>query len=244
MSRHESSRWKLSYGWLRGEDWWGDPVSQNFVLMDLLMHPWAISMNENAPPAVLAIGAQYIIGSNPVGAWANHPLELAVYTENGWVFCKPAQKGIRIGCDAPAGWYYWDGTAWVGEDKNAAAPAPASGQFYDITMWVGFAAEPLEVVGGMALPEDMTLPNGANGSLARSQSAPEFDVVISVMRNFTEQVGTITFSPGSTTAVFDVNGDQLFGKNQTISFTMPANIPEFFHNYTATIRLVLNRTGG
>jgi len=244
MSRHESARWKISYGWLRGEDWWGDPVSNNFVLMDILLHPWAVSMNENTPPAALAIGAQYIIGPNPVGGWAGHPLELAVYSENGWVFCKPLVKGVRVGCESPAGWYYWDGDEWVGEDKNAAAPPAAEGQFYDVIMWVGFAAEPLEEIGGIPLPEDMTWPKDALDSVGRSKTAPDIDVVISVMRNFTEQVGTITFTPGSTIATFVVTADRVFAKGQTISFQTPVNMPEFFASYGATVRLVLNRTGG
>lgn len=241
--RHESSRWKLSYGWLRGEDYWGDPVSQNFVLMDLLMHPFAKTMNENSPPAALTIGDQYVVGKNPVAAWANHKNDLAVYTENGWVFCTPMQKGLRIGCEAPAGWYYWDGTDWVDEAKNAAAPPSVEGQFYDVIMWVGFAAEPLEEIGGIPVPEDMTWPAGALDSVGRAKSTPAIDVVISVMRNFTEQVGTITFKPESTIATFQLTQDAVFAKGDAISFQTPINMPEFFASYGATVRLVLNRTG-
>lgn len=243
MSRHESARWKFSYGWLRGEDWWGDPVSDNFVKMDMLLHPWVQSMGENSPPATSAIGTMYIVGGNPVAAWLNHANDMAVYTENGWVFCRPLVKGIRVGSEAPAGWFYWNGNEWVGEDKNQSAPPEQDGQFYDIVMWVGFAAEPLEDIGGMSVPEDMTLPGGALDSVSRCEQPPDIDVVISVMRNFTEQVGTITFSPGSTTAVFAVNGDKIFAKQQTISFLTPTTMPDFFRNYTATLRLRLNRTG-
>lgn len=243
MARHESARWKLSHGWLRGEDWWGDPVSANFRLTDMLLHPWAVSMSENTPPAFNTIGAMYVVGTQPVAAWEGHGNDLAVYTEDGWLFCTPMVKGLRVGSDSPAGWWYWDGSAWVDEAKNTAAPPQQQGQFYDVVMWVGFEAEALEDIGGITLPEDMTLPATAADSVGRAQQPPGAGVVISVMRNFTEQIGTIAFTPGSTAAVFSVTADRVFAKGQVISFRTPAVMPDGFRNYTATLRLVLNRTG-
>ncbi len=244
MARHESARWKFSYGWLRGEDWWGDPVSDNFVKADMLLHPWVVSMAENTPPALNTIGAMYIIGANAVADWEDHDNDLAVYTENGWVFCRPLVKGIRVGSDAPAGWYYWNGTEWVGEEQNTATPPEITGQYYDVAMWVGFEAEPLEDIGGLTIPEDMTLPNAALGSVGRAAQSPGVELVISVMRNFTEQVGTITFTPGSTIATFSVVGDKVFAAGSMISFQTPVTMPDSYRNYGATVRLVLNRTGG
>jgi hypothetical protein len=244
MARHESARYKLSYGWLRGEDWWGDPVSDNFVRTDLLLHPWVKELNATVPPEANAIAAMYIIGAGAIGAWAGHANELAVYTEKGWIFCKPT-KGVRVGCEAPAGWFWWNELEWTSEANVDPNPPPLQGTRYDVVLWVGFEAEPNETVGGIPLPEDMTLPNGGGGvCVGRCETAPTAPVHIAVMRNYVDQIGTISFIPGSVEAGFTIIGDKPFAKGQALSFKMPSELPDYFRNYGATLRLILNNQGG
>jgi hypothetical protein len=239
MARHESSRWKLSYGWLRGEDWWGDPVSNNFSLIDLLLHPFVETMNETAPPIIPTIGLSYIIGANATGDWTGKDNNLAVYTEFGWLFCEPLVRGIRVGSAAPAGWFFWDGEQWTDEKNVVPDPPPLQGQRYDVIFSVGYDAEPLETIGGVALPQDMVLRADGVDCVGRCKTAPAFPVDIGIMRNYDDQIGTIHFIPGSIEATFTVDGDKAFARGQTISFDMPVLLPDFWRNYGATLRLIL-----
>lgn len=239
MARHESSRWKLSYGWLRGEDFWGDPVSDNFVLADMLLHPWVLTAFESVPPEAKGIGQMFIVGTGGSGDWAGRDNNLAIWTENGWVFCEPQTKGIRVGCEAPEGWLFWNGTEWTGEQNIFPDPPVIDGTKYDIVMSVGFEAEPLETIMVVPIVEDMILLSGAPDSRARGESAPLGVVNISIMRNFTDQVGTISYVPGTTQGSFVVIGDKSFPKGSVLSCQMPAAVPDYFRNYGATIRMRL-----
>lgn len=239
MARHITERWKISYGWLRGEDYWGDPVSDNFVRIDMLLHPWVLSTVEVVPPQASPAGAMYIVGTGGTGAWEGRDNNLAIFTEFGWVFCEPLVKGIRVGSEAPAGWLFWNGTAWVDEANVAPDPPAIDGTKYDITFSVGFEAEPLETVAVVPIVEDMVLAAGAIESYGRTESPPASVVRIALMRNFTEQVGTIQFIPGSVQAEFIVTGDKQFPRGSALSFKMPDAVPDYFRNYGATLRFHL-----
>jgi hypothetical protein len=240
MARHESARYKLSYGWLRGEDWWGDPVSDNFVRTDMLLHPWVLELNAVTPPEANTIGAMYIIGVGATGDWEGQDNDLAIFTEAGWIFCTPT-KGVRIGCAAPAGWFFWNGIEWTTEANVDPNPPPLQGTRYDVVMYVGFEGEPGETIGGACLPEDMTLPDGGGDmAVGRAKQAPNSPVNIAIMRNYVEQIGTVSFVPGSVDATFTIVGDKPFAKGQTVSFVLPAVLPDFWRDYTVTLRFLLN----
>lgn len=250
MSRHESVRYKLSYGWLRGEDWWGDPVSDNFVRTDMLLHPWVKSMVEHAPPEVFSIGDMFIVGGitgDATGDWENHETELAIATENGWVFCKPT-KGVRIGSEAPAGWYFWkdDVDGWQPEENVFPVPPTPEGSRYDVILSVGYEAEPLEIMPLFTAPQDMTWRDTAVDSVGRCMASPISTVDIAIFRNMTapgegEQIGIVRFSPDSTQAGFIVAGDKAIPKGTMVVAQMPEDLPAGFSVFTATMRFTLNQ---
>lgn len=244
MPRHETSRLKLSHGWLRGEDWWGDPVSGNFVKLDMLINPFIISMTEIAPPLNgVTVGDMYVVGSGATLDWAGHDGDLAVRSPDGWLFATPT-PGARARLANPAGWiWYSEEGAWLGEDQDSATgPAPI-GTRYDVSVFVGYEAEPTEVILAVAIPEPMRLPNSAPGSVGRSMISPMGILRLAIKRNGAD-VGTISFVPNSVKAEFAVVGDKVFATGDLLSVHLPANPPSGFENYGATLRMLLQNNGG
>jgi len=240
MPRKESSRYKLSHGWLRGEDWWGDPVSDNFVLIDMLLHPFIISMTETVPPLNgLTVGDMYLVPEEAEGAWLDHDGDLAVYNGTAWLFCKPT-RGVRARLQNPSMWIWFNGLFWLDESQDGETPPALQGTRYDIAVAVTFEAEPEEVLLVFAVPEAMTLPSGGAGSRARALAAPNGICRLVIRRNGAE-IGTILYTATSVKGEFTVNGDKAFAAGDLLSVHMPVNAPAGFQNFAATIRLLLQK---
>lgn len=238
MPQHNTKRTKLAYGWLRGEDFWGDPTSNNTVTTDMLLHPYILTMTLTEPPA-FELGDMHIVGAGGEGDWAGHDNELAIITENGWFFFAPF-KGVRIRVENPAGWQWWDGSAWIGEEVIDST-IPIQGTRYDIQMSVGYEAEPRETLLIMPMPQAMTLPAGATGSKARCTTPPISVMVLSIRRNATE-VGTISFSPASMFGTFAVSANVLFAEDDLLTIVVSDNPPQGFEDYGVLIRMLLAQT--
>jgi Protein of unknown function (DUF2793) len=238
MPRHETSRLKLSYGWLRGEDWWGDPVSDNFVLIDMLLNPVILSMTEIEPPQNgITVGDMFIVAAGAIGAWKDHDGELALRAADRWIFAVPTE-GVRARLKNPAGWIWFNGETWLGEDKNGEDDPAPLGTRYDIAVSVGYEAEPLEILLVYTMPEAMVLPDGAVGSIGRSVTSPLGILRLAIARNGSP-IGTITFTLNSVQATFTVVGDKAFAKGDLLTIQMPETPPDGFENYSATLRFLL-----
>lgn len=240
MPRHETSRLKLSHGWLRGEDWWGDPVSENFVLIDMLLNPVIRSLTEIAPPAGgVTVGDMYIVGPGGQGDWLDHDGDLAVQSPDGWIFARPT-RGVRARLDNPAGWIWYDGEKWLGEEQSGENDPAPIGTRYDVSVSIGYEAEPREVILVFTIPEAMVWPSGATGSVGRALVSPLGILRLAVKRNGAD-VGTITFASNSVKAEFSVVGDKTFAAGDLLSVHMPDSPPAGFENYSATLRLLLKK---
>lgn len=240
MPRKESARFKLSHGWLRGEDWWGDPVSDNFVLIDMLLHPWIISMTETVPPVNgLTIGDMYLVPEGGEGAWEEHDGQLAVYDGSKWLFCIPL-RGVRARLQNPASFVWFNGLGWFDESQDGETPPALQGTRYDVALAVTFEAEPEEVLLVFTTPEAMTLPDGGAGSRARALAAPNGICRLIIKRNGVE-IGTILFTSTSVKGEFSVVGNKTFAAGDLLSIHMPTNAPAGFQNFSATIRLLLQQ---
>ena len=93
MPRESTSRLDFGYGWLRGEDWWGDPMSDNMVMLDALMHPSVVTMTLPAPPDAATVGEQYIVASGAAGLWSGQDGSLATRYLIGGASCR--RSGMR-----------------------------------------------------------------------------------------------------------------------------------------------------
>jgi hypothetical protein len=70
-----------------------------------------------APPASPAIGACYIVGASPSGAWAGKAQNLAAYTSGGWRFVVP-RDGLNAYVKSSGVTAAFRGTAWVMGDVS------------------------------------------------------------------------------------------------------------------------------
>lgn len=242
MPRHETARFKLSHGWLRGEDWWGDPVSDNFVVTDMLLHPCVKSMTVATPPVLNALGDTYIVPLGGQDAFAGQDGKLAMLVAGSdgerWIFLTPT-RGVRVRCNNPDEWFWFKGDEWVTEDWNPDPPLPI-GSRYDVSVSVTFEAAPGENLVNFPLPETMTLPAGAVASVGRATDYPQGPLIMSIRRNGAE-VGTVSWIAASVTPTFNVAADRIFAAGDMVSLVMPATVPPNFKNYGITLRFLLDR---
>ena len=82
-----SERWLLSAGQPQNEIF----VNESLQTLDSLVAGSVEKPPRNHPPSAPAIGACYIVGAAPTGAWAGNPLSIAAYTNAGWRFVAPAE---------------------------------------------------------------------------------------------------------------------------------------------------------
>ena len=64
--------------------------NEALAILDVAVAAAVDGMLANSPPASPTSGSCYIVGSNPQGEWAGHPLALAGYTDGGWRFVEAA----------------------------------------------------------------------------------------------------------------------------------------------------------
>lgn len=241
MSRHETARQRFSNGWLRGEDWWGDPVTDNFTKLDALISPFALSMTTPAPPIDAALGDMYIVPYGGTGLFLGKDYNLAVLTEFGWRYFMPT-RGARAGV-LTLGWFWFNGEQWAPEDTVVGPITPGIGTRYDVAVSVGYPAEPREIILAFCAPEAMRIPAGAAASVGRAINAPAANVTMTIRRNAVD-VGTIAFVTTGVAAVIAVTTDAVFATGDLLTIHMPDVVPDDFIGYAVTLRMLLNNNGG
>lgn len=243
MPIQRTARFNLAQGWLRGEDFWGDPVTMNFIIQDALLHGVAISMTEPAPPSLNAVGDMYIVPEGASGLFAGQDNTIAYLHKTGWIFIEPVY-GVRVRLRNPSGWYWYTGpeNGWREESFTPGA-GPAQGTRYDVNISVGFEALPGDHLCAVFVAEAMILPQGAAGSGGRAVDWPGAEVNMTIRRN-NSPVGTIRWVPGQLTAQVLVEADVIFAQSDLLTVVMPNDLPDGFQNYGITLRLLLVANGG
>lgn len=236
MTQHNTHRSRLAYGWVRGEDYWGDPLSDNMLKTDMLLHPFVISMSVTMPPTINTPGDMYIVAPGGTSAWAGHDNHLAIMGELGWYFFTP-YKGVTVRAASPGGRHWWNGEQWL-PDAIDTPGTPIEGTRYDISVSVGYEAEPREVLAFIPVPQAMTIPVDGTGSTAKCMLPPVLDTFLSIRRNGTE-VGTITFSMSNITGTIQMPQSITFGLGDDLTIVMPDNPPAGFENYGVVLRMTL-----
>lgn len=88
--------------------------------LDLAVQAVVAEVGRNTPPDAPALGACWVVGSAPTGAWAGHARALAGWTSGGWRFIAPhdGMQAWSLADDQPI---RHDGGVWrVGMLRGAA----------------------------------------------------------------------------------------------------------------------------
>jgi hypothetical protein len=237
MPRESTSRLDLGYGWLRGEDWWGDPMSDNMVMLDALLHPSVLTMTLTVPPDTAAVGEQYIVAQGAAGLWSGQDGALATRYLDRWRFVPPF-KGMRIFVADLDAFHWYNGAAWLNEADGAAGIDPNAGLHYDILCSVGYPPEPLETVLIVVISQAMTLPKNAVGSRAASYSVPRVGVQANILRNGSV-IGQVLFPSNDFAALFTVPNQVLFAPGDRLTVQLGQAVPADFETFGITLRMVV-----
>lgn len=200
----------LPYGWIRGEDYWGGPMSDSQIFLDTTLFLTLESLTFSAPPPNAVDGATYVVAANPTGAWAGHEGDVAVYVEKVWTFYTP-RYGWRARVRSYEKFLWFNGTTWIdeatGEDPVNPEPDPSvKPKWYDIGVTVSdsmYANEPvvhLPILDPMYLPANMV---GSQFDMADGASPAYYQ--FRVQRNG-QNVATMTVEIGNFNASFSTTG--------------------------------------
>lgn len=239
MPRQSSPRWDIGQGWLRGEDWWGDPMSDNMRLMDAVLHPYILSLSQNAPPIAALPGDTYIVPDDSTGLWLGQGGKVAIRYTNPeeWKFFVPA-VGTRARIkDLDAFYWLTEDRTWVSE-KDGAGGVDPNGKAYDVLCSVGYPPEPNEVLLVFPVPETMTLPAGAPGSIATAMSAPPVGAQVNVFRNGV-QVGRVLFPSNDFGGVITVSSQVTLARGDRLTVQMGSSVPGDFGSFAVLLRMIL-----
>ena len=92
-----------------------NPESAQWDLMDATFQYWLPAITAagvNTPPVSPALGATYIVGSSPTGAWAGKTNYLARWRGNNWTFISPKESQMCKVVGSPSSFYAFDSGAW------------------------------------------------------------------------------------------------------------------------------------
>lgn len=234
MPRQLAPRQLISYGWLRGEDFWGDPMSDNMVYTDAMLHPAPESMTQPVPPLYPTPGVQYIVPHDAQFEWAGHVNELTMYIQDRWVFFKPIVGVRALVKDYTFVWF--DGEQWVAEPGSAVAPSQARN--YDVSVSVGYAPVPNETLLVLPVVQPLRLEPGAPLSLATCVTPPTRVANMEMFRNGS-LIGVVSFSPTTFAGAFLVPSPVTFGIGDRLTVVTSSGIPDNFGNFGMVLRMAL-----
>lgn len=242
MSMKTAPSQGLSYGWIRGEDFWGGPVNDDLVYIDSVTFPTVESMSFSYPPAELVDGDKYIVAAPGSGDWLGQDGKMAVRVEGAWVFYTPVE-GWRVRLKSANAFIWYNGDNWeneqTGEDPaNPGENPTVKPTYYDISVTVTDTLYANEPVVHMPLLDALMLPANMSGAMLDMITASGGYAQLRVMRNDVN-VGTITVPAGGYGATFATVGGQavMFAKGDRLTIRAPESVVQSFKNFGFTIRL-------
>lgn len=232
----------LSYGWERGEDFWGGPVNEDLLFIDSMIQPLVQSMSFSTPPADATPGYAYIIAANPGGVWAGQAGKLTVLIEGSWAFYTP-KEGWRVRVKSLNDFIWYDGTNWISETTGENPDDPGGDPVvkptaYDIAVTVSDALYADEALVHLPIIDSLMLPANMVGSLFDMITASTVYAQMRVQRNG-QNVGAITVAIGSTGATFSTTGGAAvrFATGDRLTIRGPAQVVAAFKNFGFVLRL-------
>lgn len=242
MAKKTAPSQGLSYGWVRGEDFWGGPVNEDLVFIDTMIFPVIESMSFATPPVEAVAGKAYLVAANAAGVWAGHAGEFTVLVEGGWVFYQP-KYGWRLRVRSLNDFIWFDGTNWISETtgENPSNPGPdptVKPTAYDISVTISDIIYDDEPFIHLPLLDPLMLPGNMISSSFDMIAAAKDYAQLRVQRNG-QNVGTITVQQGNYSATFaTVGGNAIqFAAGDRLTIRGPELSVASFKNFGFIIRL-------
>ncbi|AQR74422.1 DUF2793 domain-containing protein [Sphingomonas sp. LM7] len=85
--------------------------NEALALLDMVVQGAAVEAGLDVPPASPELGASWILGASPSGAWTGHAHEIAGWTGAGWIFMPP-REGTRLWLGANRGMAVFSSGEW------------------------------------------------------------------------------------------------------------------------------------
>ncbi|PAX07014.1 DUF2793 domain-containing protein [Sphingomonas lenta] len=104
----------LAAGQAQKELWHNEALA----LLDMVACAGVEELGASAPPATPMPGRAWVLGADPVGAWAGHARELAGWTDGGWRFVAPFE-GLSVWVVAEKLHATFTGGRWVPGEVRA-----------------------------------------------------------------------------------------------------------------------------
>lgn len=234
----------LSYGWVRGEDFWGGPMNETLTTLDTVTFLRLQSITFSAPPADAKNGDTYFIYKNPTGPWVGQERKLAVLIEGVWQFIEP-KRGWRAFLDPTSEFIWWDGETWrienTGVDPINPNPSPdVVPMAFDVSATISEKMYPSEVLVHLPIIDNMYLPANMAQSQFDARSAFLDKAKFTVQRN-NQTVGTFTVDRGQYNATFVTSGSVAvrFFKGDRLTILAPVDTIDSAVNFGFIIRLMI-----
>lgn len=234
----------LSYGWNRGEDFWGGPMNETLTTLDTIVFLRLQSITFSAPPAEAKNGDTYFIYKNPTGPWAGHESQVAVLIEGAWQFIPP-KRGWRALLDPTSEFLWWDGETWRIESTGVDPIDPNPDlevvpMAYDIAATISEQMYGGEVLVHLPIIDNMYFPANMAQSRLDSRVAFPARAVFSVQRN-NQVIGTFTVDRGQYSATFVTVGSAAvrFFKGDRLTIVAPLDTIEGAKDFGFILRLMI-----
>ena len=102
----------LNFGYVTGEDGWGDEVNANWMLLDAVTVPFVKSGTVTVPPTNALEGDRYLIPSGATSVWSTQAGNIAIWYQGKWLYFTPLTGWYQRAWDTRTT-YVFDGAAWV-----------------------------------------------------------------------------------------------------------------------------------
>lgn len=102
-------------------------------VLDILTMPAVADKDLTSPPGSPAEGDRYIVAASATGGWTGHEASIAAYQDGVWRFYAP-NTGWAVWVDDEAGFYIFDGTAWIASPSGGGGGGVTTTQLADGTI--------------------------------------------------------------------------------------------------------------
>lgn len=99
--------------------------NEALVLVDALLPGCVEAVLSDPAPLAPEEGHSWIVGASPIGAWAGHAAEIAIFSAGGWRFA-PGVAGMRLYDRAAGIVRIHDGSGWPAPPAISAAAGGAT----------------------------------------------------------------------------------------------------------------------